>query len=908
MGVLAIVMLVLVGACAAAPPRFAFKHAERRGRLANGVRFVLMPDSTAQQIEVDVRYDVGAREDPAGKAGLAHLVEHLMFQQRPDGPGSPPLMQSINDLSTGFNAYTNWDTTHYMTGARADSLDALLKIEAIRLFYGCQTITPDEFAREREVVRNEIRQRAATPEDQIPNLLLSAIYPRGHAYARPVGGDDQQLAQITLDDACGFIARYYAPERATLIVAGGFELDAAVAAIEKWFARIAARRAAPRTPVEPFQVAGGRLELARDVERPSVHVIWPLPPASTPEGEAVRFGLFTTLFRVADKADEYEFASEVTPDFLGGELAPGFAISIVLKDLGKLDDALAFVRRAARQAHRGFDQGSHEDIEEFKNRRKADFIAGLERLSARTRLVGDLVQWSSVGFDSSELYLFHELDQIGAFDGARVAAAIKQYLDPDRAKVVVIRPSRQGGKGDPRSSVRFTQRSDEQIGVAEIDPRDAERPLPLPAAPRGLSGAQRFALDSGLQVVLLPIHAMPLVTADLIFRRAGAAATPDSPALAAAAAGFLSLPQGAEAFSRTGTRVGCRATPDATVCQSTGMSIYQDVVVRGLERLVIAGAYNQDAIERAQKHMRDQFTPRFRQEAELERQQLTALYGADHPYARTGVIAPDALDRVHLDAVNQFRRTHYTAGNATLIVVGDFEPAAIERQIRDSFGGWDRGAVEPPVARAAAAERTGAAVIGVVGSEAPVLRVAIAYPSPAGTDDQAAARAVLAEMLNLRAGELRFKLGSTYGVYGRRTAQIGPNAYQLGGEVDAERAGESIKAMRDGVARLRRGDQFAQDFVRARRAVVSRLLDESTVTSELAARLATIAIHDLPPDGDRTLLQRAAAVSPAQVQALIRQELDPAREVVVVLGDHSHLERAFADAGITGARLVEPGK
>ncbi|HMG19865.1 MAG TPA: insulinase family protein, partial [Kofleriaceae bacterium] len=328
----------------------------------------------------------------------------------------------------------------------------------------------------------------------------------------------------------------------------------------------------------------------------------------------------------------------------------------------------------------------------------------------------------------------------------------------------------------------------------------------------------------------------------------------------------------------------------------------------GLERLVIAGTYNQDAIERVQKHMHAQFTPRSRQDTEFERQQLIALYGADHPYARTGVIGPGAMDQVHLDALNQFRRTHYTAGNATLVVVGDFEPAAIERQVRDSFGGWDRGAVGPPVARAAAAERTGPAVIGVIGSEGPELRLAIAYPAPAGTDDQAAARAVLVEMLNLRAGALRFKLGSTYGVYARRTAQIGPNAYELGGEVDAERAGESIKAMRDGVARLRRGDQFAQDFVRARRTVVSRLLDESTVTSELAARLGTIAIHELPPDHDRTLVQRAAAVTPAQVQALIRQELEPAREVVVVLGDRSHLERAFADAGITGARLVEPGK
>ena len=72
------------------------QEAERRGRLeSNGIRFVLMPDETTQLAEVDIRYDVGSREDPPGRAGLAHLVEHLMFQTRPDGPNTAPMFQTI---------------------------------------------------------------------------------------------------------------------------------------------------------------------------------------------------------------------------------------------------------------------------------------------------------------------------------------------------------------------------------------------------------------------------------------------------------------------------------------------------------------------------------------------------------------------------------------------------------------------------------------------------------------------------------------------------------------------------------------------------------------------------------------------------------------------------------------------
>src|SRR5262245_34013823 len=105
--------------CNPTNPKFAFNQPEQRGRLdKNGLRFVIMPDPTTQLVEVDVRYEVGSREDPLGKAGLAHLVEHLMYQQKPDGPTTKPLFFFIEQLSTFVNAYTNWDSTHYMITSR----------------------------------------------------------------------------------------------------------------------------------------------------------------------------------------------------------------------------------------------------------------------------------------------------------------------------------------------------------------------------------------------------------------------------------------------------------------------------------------------------------------------------------------------------------------------------------------------------------------------------------------------------------------------------------------------------------------------------------------------------------------------------------------------------------------------
>ncbi|MEJ7604334.1 MAG: pitrilysin family protein, partial [Kofleriaceae bacterium] len=559
-----------LGSCHPATPKFAFTHAERRGRLdANGLRFVLMPDASTQLVEVDVRYEVGSREDPAGKAGLAHLVEHLMFNLRPDGAQAPPLMQSINDLTTAFNAFTNWDTTQYMNTARVEHLDAVLKIEAMRLFYGCQTLSPAEFLREREVVRNEIRERSGTAEGQIPQLVMSSVYPEGHAYARMIGGDDAQLTTITLDDACKFIKDFYVPERATVIIAGGIEVDPTVALIKKWFGKLENRTGAPRVEVKPLAVGLSHARFELDVERPSVHIAWPLPPGNTLEGEAARFGIASAWSRIARKGDEYNFAYSVDGNLLGGKLAPIFLLSIELTGMDKLDEAIAFASSAARQAYRGFDEGTYEQIEEIKNQHKAAFIQDMEPLDARTQVVGELVQFSpDFKFDGDGLYLFHELEKIGRFDGARIAAVVKKYFDPDRSRVVVITPSKQGMKGDTRAKVAFQTQSHDQIAVPDVDPREAHQPIKLSGELKGLVGARRITLGNGMTIVMLPVKSMPLISTRLVFKHAGDARLPDNPLVPGLAASYLRLPPAAVAFAKPGGGVGCESSPDATICVS----------------------------------------------------------------------------------------------------------------------------------------------------------------------------------------------------------------------------------------------------------------------------------------------------------------------------------------------------
>ena len=638
-------------------------------------------------------------------------------------------------------------------------------------------------------------------------------------------------------------------------------------------------------------------------------VAWPLPDASTPEGEAVAAGIYGAFFEAAGRSDRYECSTDGYPAILGGKAAPMFMVALELVSMDKLDECVGFVMKAARNARSRWTGGMWRQHEEWRNRRKAQVIGSLERMfgpGGRTDQVADLVQFSrDVAFDGGDRYLFHALTKLGQLEPGAVGAALDRALDPARAHVLVLAPSARGLKGDRRASASFQGRAHDEEDAAIIDPAEATRPLTPPSELARLSAARRFQLANGLRVALLPTQGLPVVSAELVFD-AGEAAAPAHPLLAQQAAAMIALPPDATALAETGVRLDCRATPDHTVCRARGMSVYLDVVIKGLERLITTGDTPQLAVESWQRTAREQVGHRRTQRRlEFERQQRAAVFGADHPYARAGLSSPAAIDELGRDELAAFRAAHYTAANATLVLAGAFDPAAAEAQIRDAFGDWAPGHKDDPVAAPVVAAR-GARWIGVVErDDDPQVDVAVLYPSAPGMRGQQAARLIVTELLNQRMETIRSERGATYGTYARRSTLVAASAYVLGGAVDAPRAGEAIQAMREGVDSLRRGDDFARRFAQARRVVVQRLVAESTSSAGLAGRLGVLAQFGLPADHFDDVLRQVAAMTPAQVRDLIARELDPRAETVVALGDRAALTAAFAAAGLTGAQLVD---
>jgi len=185
--------------------------------LKNGLTVVVVENHRAPIVSHMVWYKVGAADEPPGKTGLAHLLEHLMFKGTPSVPAGE--FSKIVAAKGGVdNAMTSRDFTAYYQRIAAQYLPLVMKLEADRMAH--LKLSQADFDSEREVVREERRQRVENEPGAMLSERLGMALWMNHPYARPVGGFDSDIRGLTRADALAFHARWYAPNNAILFVAG----------------------------------------------------------------------------------------------------------------------------------------------------------------------------------------------------------------------------------------------------------------------------------------------------------------------------------------------------------------------------------------------------------------------------------------------------------------------------------------------------------------------------------------------------------------------------------------------------------------------------------------------------------------------------------------------------------------
>lgn len=281
--------------------------------LDNGLRLVVIPDRRAPVVTHMVWYRIGSADEDAGKSGIAHFFEHLMFKgTSTHGPGV--FSAAVAAVGGEENAFTSYDYTAYYQEVAPSALAEMMAFESDRMRN--LVLTDEVIVPERDVILEERRMRVDNRPEAVLDEELDATLYQNHPYRIPVIGWNQEIEQLNRADAVSFYERYYAPNNAIVVVAGDVDPDAVLAEAKATYGRLAkGPDLPPRTrPREPEQNTARTVTLSDPrVSLPIFRTLWVTPSYRT------------------DKGGEGE-ALDLLAEILGGNIRSRLYQQLVVKD------------------------------------------------------------------------------------------------------------------------------------------------------------------------------------------------------------------------------------------------------------------------------------------------------------------------------------------------------------------------------------------------------------------------------------------------------------------------------------------------------------------------------------------------------------------------------------------------
>jgi zinc protease len=409
--------------------------------LDNGMRVIVQEDHRAPVMVSQVWYRAGSMDEFNGTTGVAHVLEHMMFRGTKTVPPGE-FSKRIAAAGGRENAFTSRDHTAYFEQMQKDRLELAMQLEADRM---ANLVISDElFAKEIQVVMEERRLRTDDQAQSVVYEHLMATAYQTHPYRRPIIGWMDDLQNMTGQDARDWYARWYAPNNATLVVAGDVKADDVVALAKHYFGSLPARALPVRKPqVEPPQIGGKRIIVKAPAQVPYLLMAWHAP-----------------TLRDWDK-DSAPYALQILAGVLSGN------------DSARLQKALVKTQQIAVNADAGYDavargpgmfvidatpaqgetvaaleQAIRSEIQRIQ--REGISEAELARVKAQV-IAADVYQRDSLFYQAMQLgeyvtaglppeALAHRVDKLRVVTAQEVQAAAQQLLKDDQLTVAELDP------------------------------------------------------------------------------------------------------------------------------------------------------------------------------------------------------------------------------------------------------------------------------------------------------------------------------------------------------------------------------------------------------------------------------------------------------------------------------------
>ena len=406
-------------------------------KLSNGLKVLIIEKHKAPVATFQVWYRVGSRDEPAGKSGMSHLLEHMMFKGT-SKYGSQIFSRIVQKNGGEDNAYTTEDYTIYFQIFSSDRIMLSIDMEADRMQN--LTLGQKETVSERSVVMEEKRLDEDDPQNSLLEEVVAISF-KVHPYRRPVIGWMSDINSIERDDLLNYYRAYYSPGNAVIIIAGDVRAEEIMEKIKNSFGAIPSGPPKEKINfVEPDQRGEKRVFLKKEAELPHLLIAYRTP--SFPYEDSYALDVLSRILSKGKSSRLYKslvyekkIALDVSADYDGFNKDPYLfffsATASPGKDIKDVEDALyAEIEKIKKEPP------SEREVQKAKNQIESSFIMEQDSIDTEAMKYGTfemLGDWRLI-----DRYL-EGIRKVKPEDVVRVA---KKYLNEDKRTVGILVPTK----------------------------------------------------------------------------------------------------------------------------------------------------------------------------------------------------------------------------------------------------------------------------------------------------------------------------------------------------------------------------------------------------------------------------------------------------------------------------------
>ena len=664
-------------------------------RLDNGLRVLLFPDPSQPRITVNITYLVGSRHEAYGETGMAHLLEHLLFQGTPN---HPDITQELSERGAQPNGTTGPDRTNYFEvfPASEDNLEWALDLEADRMVNSF--VAAEDLESEMTVVRNEMESGENNPLRILLQRVLSTGY-LWHNYANSTIGARADVENVPIERLQAFYRKYYQPDNAVLVVAGDFDPAHALDVVVQEFAPIPRPDRQgdnilwPTYTREPTQDGERSVTLRRVGEVPITMAMYHVPAGAHQDFAAIdvlRFVLGDApsgrLYEALVESGAATAASALT--FQYTEASPFFTYARLAPD-GDIESALRTMNETVEGVLTQPVTGDEVD------RAKTALLNGIQQqLDNSVGIALGLSEWTARG--DWRLFFLHR-DRIEAITADDVNRVAQTYIKPSNRTVGRFIPTDAPDRAEIPGQPDVSAMVEGYVGREAVAEGEAFDPSPSNVDAR----TNTYELPNGMQVALLPKE----TRGDRATIRMRLHFGDESSLMGRGTAGGMAgamLMRGTEVrdrqaiqdeLDRLQAQGGVGGGPSLATGQFETVRANVVDVIRLMGEIARQPSFPEEEFE----IIREQRIASIEESgtdpqalAQLELSRIMDPRPVGHPsYTETIEEAVASLRAVTLDDARAFYEEFWGPQNGNIVLVGDFDEGAVRAAIGEAFGDWE---------------------------------------------------------------------------------------------------------------------------------------------------------------------------------------------------------------------------